>query len=157
MLMSEERAQSAGLPAKAVVRSYAFAAVDPRGQLLLGPAHAIPLALERAGLKLSDIDVFEIHEAFAAQVLSTLKCLASKDFAQQELGRSDAVGKIDRERLNIGGGSIALGHPFGATGARVVMDLAHHIQQRNGQLGLASVCAAGGVGCAIVLERMSWP
>jgi acetyl-CoA acyltransferase len=155
MLMSADRASSEGLTPLAKVRSYAYAAVDPGGQLLLGPAYAIPLALARAGITLSDIDVFEMHEAFAAQVLSTLKCLESEDFARSELGLASAIGTVARDRLNIGGGSIALGHPFSATGARVLMDLARHLQSQDAHIGLASVCAAGGVGCAIVLERTS--
>jgi acetyl-CoA acyltransferase len=155
MLMSEERARTLGYRPKAAVRSYAYAAVDPAGQLLLGPAYAIPRALERAGLKLSDIDIFEMHEAFAAQVLSTIEALASREFAERELGRSEPIGKIDLNRLNLGGGSIALGHPFGATGARVLSTLADLLVREDKQFGLASVCAAGGVGCAIVLERVT--
>lgn len=155
MVMSRTAADGAGYLPKAVVRGYAYAAVDPGDQLLLGPAYAIPLALERAGIKLSDVDVFEMHEAFAAQVLSTLKALESKEFAREKLGRASPVGTIDRSALNPGGGSIALGHPFGATGARVLMDLVRHLEERDGQIGLASVCAAGGVGCAFVVERAS--
>lgn len=153
MMMSEDRARASGYRPKAAVRSYAYAAVDPGGQLLLGPAYAIPVALQRAGLELSDVDVFEMHEAFAAQVLSTTQSLASRRFAEFELGRSTPVGEIDPERLNIGGGSIALGHPFGATGARVLWTLAEALEREDKQFGLASVCAAGGIGCAIVLER----
>jgi acetyl-CoA acyltransferase len=153
LLMSEERARSLGLRPRALVRSYAYAAVDPAGELLIGPAYAIPRALERAGLRLSDIDLVEMHEAFAAQVLSTLKKLESKTFAEQELGRSEAVGCLDPERMNLRGGSIALGHPFGATGARCVTTLANEMERQSAQLGLVSVCAAGGVGAAIVLER----
>jgi acetyl-CoA acyltransferase len=153
LLMSEERAQALGLTPKALVRSYAYAAVDPAGELLIGPAYAIPKALDRAGLTLRDIDLVEMHEAFAAQVLSTLKKLESRTFAQQELGRSEPVGCIDPERTNLRGGSIALGHPFGATGARCVTTLANEMERQSAQLGLVSVCAAGGVGAAIVLER----
>jgi acetyl-CoA acyltransferase len=127
--------------------------VDPSDQLLLGPAYAIPTALERAGLTLGDIDLVEMHEAFAAQVLSTTRALASSRFAEEELGRSEPVGEIDPERLNVNGGSIALGHPFGATGARILTSLANEMVRRDVQFGLASVCAAGGIGCAIVLER----
>jgi len=153
--MSERHAAERGLQPVAVVRSYAYAAVDPAGQLLLGPAYAIPVALDRAGLKLGDVDVIEMHEAFAAQVLSTLRCLESDTFAEEELGRVSQIGVVDRDKLNVGGGSIALGHPFGATGVRVLMDLARHLHERDGTFGLASVCAAGGVGCAIVLERVA--
>jgi acetyl-CoA acyltransferase len=153
LLMSEERAASLGLTAKAIVRSYAYAAVDPAGQLLLGPAYAIPKALDRAGVTLDDIEVVEMHEAFAAQVLSTLQKLDSDEFARTELGREHAVGCIDAGRMNDLGGSIALGHPFGATGARCVTTLANEMQRQSAALGLVSVCAAGGVGAAIVLEQ----
>jgi acetyl-CoA acyltransferase len=153
LLMSEERARGLGFEPKALVRSYAYAAVDPAGQLLLGPAYAIPQALDRAGATLADVDVVEMHEAFAAQVLSTLQMLESTQFAAQELGRSSAVGCIDPARINLRGGSIALGHPFGATGARCVMTLANEMERQSAGLGLVSVCAAGGVGAAIVLER----
>ncbi|HEX8969373.1 MAG TPA: acetyl-CoA C-acyltransferase [Chloroflexota bacterium] len=153
LMMSQERAQALGLNPKALVRAYAYAAVDPAGQLLIGPAYAIPLALDRAAVTLADIDLVEMHEAFAAQVLSTLQKLESTTFARDELGRSAAVGCIDRQRLNQMGGSIALGHPFGATGARCVTTLANQMARQSASLGLVSVCAAGGVGAAIVLER----
>jgi acetyl-CoA acyltransferase len=154
LLMSQERAADLGMKPKALVRSYAYAAVDPADQLLLGPAYAIPTALDRAGITLGDIDLVEMHEAFAAQVLSTLQKLESRSFAEDELGRSEAVGCIDRDRMNLRGGSIALGHPFGATGARCVLTLANEMERQSAGLGLVSVCAAGGVGAAIVLERV---
>lgn len=153
LLMSEERAHDLGFEPQALVRAYAYAAVDPAGQLLLGPAYAIPTALDRAGVTLADIDVVEMHEAFAAQVLSTLQKLDSAEFARDELGRPAAVGCLDPTRVNRAGGSIALGHPFGATGARCVLTLANEMQRQSASLGLVSVCAAGGVGAAIVLER----
>lgn len=153
LLAAGKKAKELGLTPRAWVRAYAYAAVDPADQLLLGPAYAIPVVLERAGLQLADIDLVEMHEAFAAQVLSTTQALASKQFAQEKLGRSEAVGEIDPDKLNVNGGSIALGHPFGATGARVLTSLANEMERRNAQLGLVSVCAAGGLGCAIVLER----
>jgi acetyl-CoA acyltransferase len=154
VLMSTAKAESLGLVPKALIRSYAYAAVDPAGQLLIGPAYAIPKALERAGIELSDVDLVEMHEAFAAQVLSTLQKLESKEFAENELGRAKAVGAIDAGIMNVRGGSIALGHPFGATGARCVLTLANEMERQSAQLGLVSVCAAGGVGAAIVLERV---
>src|SRR5258708_2923602 len=154
VLMSTAKAEALGLVPKALIRSYAYAAVDPAGQLLIGPAYAIPKALERAGIELSDVDLVEMHEAFAAQVLSTLQKLESKEFAENELGRAKAVGAIDPGIMNLCGGSIALGHPFGATGARCVLTLAHEMERQSAQLGLVSVCAAGGVGAAIVLERV---
>jgi acetyl-CoA acyltransferase len=153
LLMSEERAHALGHTPSAFVKSYAYAAVDPAGQLLLGPAYAIPKALDRAGIRLDDIELVEMHEAFAAQVLSTLQKLESKHFAEQELCRPEAVGRIDPANMNLRGGSIALGHPFGATGARCVITLANEMWDRSAELGLVSVCAAGGVGAAIVLER----
>jgi acetyl-CoA acyltransferase len=153
LLMSEERAAAEGRTPLAFVRSWAVAAVDPGGQLLMGPALAIPMALDRAGLRLSDVDLVEMHEAFAAQVASNLQALESETWARETLGRSAAVGRVDRSRLNVCGGSIALGHPFGATGARITTTLANEMKRRDAGLGLLSVCAQGGMGFAMVLER----
>jgi acetyl-CoA acyltransferase len=153
LLMSEERAKAEGREPLAYVRSWAVAAVDPGGQLLMGPALAIPKALERAGLTLADMDLVEMHEAFAAQVASNIQALESDAFAREKLGRSAAVGRVDRERLNVNGGSIALGHPFGATGARITTTLANEMKRRGARFGLISVCAQGGMGFAMVLER----
>jgi acetyl-CoA acyltransferase len=151
--MSEEKAQAEGYEALAFIRSWAEAAVDPGGQLLMGPALAVPKALERASLGLEDMDLIEMHEAFAAQVISNIQALESETWAREKLGRSQAVGKVDRERLNVCGGSIALGHPFGATGARLTTTLANELSRREGAFGLISVCAQGGMGFAMVLER----
>jgi acetyl-CoA acyltransferase len=153
LLMSEERAKAEGYEALAYIRSWAVAAVDPAGQLLMGPALAIPKALERAGLKLADIDLIEMHEAFAAQVASNIQALASDAWARGNLGLESKVGMVDRDRLNVCGGSIAIGHPFGATGARVTTTLANELKRRGCTLGLLSVCAQGGMGFAMVLER----
>ena len=153
LLMSETRAKAQGYAPLAYVRSWAVSAVDPGGQLLMGPALAIPKALERAGLDLSDIDLIDMHEAFAAQVASNIQALESEAWAREQLGRTRAVGKVDRERLNVCGGSIALGHPFGATGARITTTLANELKRRKGKFGLLSVCAQGGMGFAMVLER----
>ena len=142
VLASEARADALGLEPLAALRSYAYAAVDPADQLLIAPAYAIPIALRRAGITLDDVDVFEMHEAFAAQVLSTLAVL-----------ERNGVGRIPVEKLNVMGGSIALGHPFGATGARIVLTLAREMKRRGARYGLATACAAGGNGAAIVLER----
>lgn len=142
VIASADRARELGRAPLATVRAYAYAAVDPGEQLLIAPAYAIPVALERAGLTLAEIGVFEMHEAFAAQVLSTLRVL-----------ERNGVGTVPEDRLNVAGGSIALGHPFGATGARVVLTLAHELRRRGERFGLATVCAAGGNGCAIVLEN----
>ena len=153
VLMSERRARAAGLTPLGYLRSWAWFAVPPEGQLLQGPAYAAPLALERAGLRLADIDLIEMHEAFAAQLLSNLKAFASPKFAARELHRSAPLGEVDFDRLNVNGGSIALGHPFGATGARVTMQLLHELGRRGLQFGLLTVCAAGGHGFAMVVER----
>ncbi len=153
LLMSERRARAAGVEPLGFLRSWAWAAIDPARQLLQGPAYAAPLALERAGLRLQDVDLVEMHEAFAAQVLSNLKAFASPRFAREELGRSAPLGVVDLDRLNVNGGSIALGHPFGATGARVLMQLLYELGRRRKQLGLMTVCAAGGHGFAMVVER----
>jgi acetyl-CoA acyltransferase len=153
LLMSEEKAKAEGYEPLAYVRTWAVAAVDPGGQLLMGPGLAIPMALERAGLRLSDVDLVEMHEAFAAQVASNIQALESEAWAREKLGRSAPVGRVDRERLNVCGGSIALGHPFGATGARITTTLANELKRRNARFGLLSVCAQGGMGFAMVIER----
>ena len=153
VLASELHARRLGREPLGFVRSWAWFALPPGGQLLQGPAYAAPLALERAGLTLADIDLVEMHEAFAAQVLSNLKALASPKFAAAELGRPSPVGEVDLERWNVNGGSIALGHPFGATGARITLQLLHELRRRGGNLGLLTVCAAGGHGFAMVVER----
>lgn len=152
LLMSEEKARALGYPALAYIRSYAYAALDPGEQLLQGPVLAAPVALKRAGLGLADMDLIEMHEAFAAQVLSNLKGLESKEWAERA-GFSEPVGEVDRSKLNVMGGSISLGHPFGATGARITMTLANELVRRGGQYGLMTVCAAGGMGFSMVVER----
>ncbi|XXF80049.1 acetyl-CoA C-acyltransferase FadI [Myxococcaceae bacterium GXIMD 01537] len=152
LLMSEEKARALGYEPLGFLRSHAFAATDPGDQLLQGPAYAAPIALKRAGMKLADIDLVEMHEAFAAQVASNLQALASPAFAQKA-GWSAPVGEVDRERLNVTGGSIAIGHPFGATGARIVTQALNELKRRNKNTVLCTVCAAGGLGAAVVLER----
>ncbi|HSC87764.1 MAG TPA: acetyl-CoA C-acyltransferase FadI [Polyangiaceae bacterium] len=152
LVMHEERARELGFEPLGYVRSYAFAAVDPRGQLLMGPAHATPLALERAGLSLADMSLLDMHEAFAAQVLSNTRAFESEQFARDELGRSKPIGRIDWERFNVTGGSLALGHPFAATGARQIHQTLRELRRRGGEFALCTACAAGGLGAAIVLE-----
>lgn len=152
-LMDGERARAEGIEPLGWIRSWAWTALDPGGQLLQGPAYAAPLALDRAGLAMSDIGLMEMHEAFAAQVLSNLQGLASDTFAREELGRSRPVGHPDIDRINVMGGSIAIGHPFGATGGRVTMTLLNEMARRDVEFGLVTVCAAGGMGFAMVLER----
>lgn len=153
LLMSEEKAKALGLKPLGFIKSYAYAATDPFDQLLQGPVFALPVALERAKLKLEEIKIIEMHEAFAAQVLSNIQWIGSKKIAQEKLGRSQAIGEIDPEKINRTGGSIALGHPFGATGARIVTTVCNELQRSGEQYGLVTVCAAGGIGVAMVLER----
>lgn len=153
LLMSEDRAKSLGYVPLAYIKSWAVAAVDPAWQLLMGPALAIPIALDRAGLTLADMDLIEMHEAFGAQVASNIQALESETFARERLGRTSRVGVVDRARLNVCGSSIAIGHPFGATGARITGTLGHEMARRNSKFGLISVCAQGGMGFAMVLER----
>ena len=143
LMLSEDRARAEGRTGLVAIRAYAYAAVDPADQLLIAPAYAIPIALRRAGIALSEIGLIEMHEAFAAQVLSTFQVL-----------EKNGAGRVDEDIVNVMGGSIALGHPFGATGARVITTLANEMRRRNVQFGLASVCAAGGNGAAIVLELL---
>ena len=152
LLMSEERAKSLGFRPKAYIRSYAYAALDPGEQLLQAPVLAAPMALQRAGLTLRDIDLVEMHEAFAAQVLSNLRGFESQQWAERA-GFSKPVGEVDRSKLNVMGGSLAIGHPFGATGARITTTLVNELERRGGQFGLMTVCAAGGLGFSMVVER----
>jgi len=153
LVMSEEKARALGFTPLGFVRSYAYAALDPRDQLLQGPAYAAPVALDRARLRLADMDLVDMHEAFAAQVLSNLQAMASRAFAEKELGRSEPMGEVDPQRLNVNGGSIALGHPFAATGARMILQTLRELGRRKKQYALLTVCAAGGMGAAMVLER----
>jgi acetyl-CoA acyltransferase len=154
VLMSEERARSLGYTPLAYIKSYAYAALDPGEQLLQAPVLAAPLALARAGLALGDIDLVEMHEAFAAQVLSNLRGFESQAWAERA-GLTQPIGEVDRSRLNVMGGSISIGHPFGATGARITTTLANELRRRGSQFGLMTLCAAGGMGFAMVLENAS--
>ena len=154
LIMEEQRARALGYTPLAAFKSWSYVGVDPADQLLMGPALAMPAALQRAGMKLSDIDVVDIHEAFAAQVLSILKMLASPGFCAQRLGLDAAVGQVDVERLNVHGGSVALGHPFAATGARMITTVARELALADKQTALLGICAAGGLGAAAVLERV---
>jgi acetyl-CoA acyltransferase len=154
LLMSEQKARALGYKPLATLRSWSYVGVDPADQLLIGPALAMPKALERAGLKLSEIDLVDMHEAFAAQVLSITNVLGSKAFARAKLGRDEAVGEIDPAKLNVHGGSLALGHPFGATGARMVTTMANELARTGKRTALLGICAAGGLGAGAVLERV---
>jgi acetyl-CoA acyltransferase len=152
LLMSEDKANALGYTPLGFIRSYAYAALDPGEQLLQAPVLAAPVALKRAGLSLADIDLIEMHEAFAAQLLSNLKGFESKEWAARA-GFTQPVGEVDRAKLNVMGGSIALGHPFGATGARITTTLLNELRRRGGRFGMMTVCAAGGMGFAMVVER----
>jgi acetyl-CoA acyltransferase len=154
LLMSEEKARALGYEPIAYLRSYAYAALDPGEQLLQAPVLAAPVALQRAGLSLGDMDLVEMHEAFAAQVLCNLRGFESQQWAERA-GFSKPVGTVDRSKLNVMGGTIAIGHPFGATGARITTTLANELHRRGAQFGLLTVCAAGGLACAMVLENAS--
>jgi len=125
----------------------------PKEGMLMAPAYAVPRMLDRAGLKLQDFDIYEIHEAFAAQVLCTLKAWESDDYCKRRLGRNGALGSIDRAKLNPKGSSVAIGHPFAATGARILATAAKQLAERGAGRALISICAAGGMGVTAVLER----
>jgi acetyl-CoA acyltransferase len=153
LLMSEDAAQALGHEPLGYIRSWAYTALSPRDQLLQGPAYAAPMALDRADMSMSDIELWEMHEAFAAQVLSNLQALDSDEFARTRLNRAARVGIIDEDRINVLGGSIAIGHPFGATGARLTTTLLNEMKRRGAGVGLVTVCAAGAMGFAMVLER----
>jgi len=153
LVMDERRATADGRRVRARIRDFTFVAQDPGPTLLLGPAYAVPRLLARNGLRLADIDVIEIHEAFAGQVLAVLRAWASDAFARDVLGLAGAPGEVDMERLNPWGGSLSLGHPFGATGARLVITALDRLEAEDGTLALVTACAAGGQGHAMLLER----
>jgi acetyl-CoA acyltransferase len=154
LLMAQGHAEAEGYTSKAALREYTYVAQDPGTELLLGPAYAIPRVLDAAGLSLGDIDVIELHEAFAGQVLAVLEALRSTTFAEESLNRGEPVGEVDMDRLNARGGSLSLGHPFGATGARLVTTAANRLHEEDGQWALVSACAAGGQGHAMLIERV---
>ncbi len=159
LLASEPWARSRNLPIQAYLTESAVAAVDyaamtgPREGLLMAPTYAVPEMLDRAGITLQDFDIYEIHEAFAAQVLCTLAAWQSAEYCRDILHRSAPLGTIDRARLNPKGGSVALGHPFAATGTRIVGALARQLELRGSGRGLISICTAGGMGVTAILER----
>ena len=152
ILMTESRARELGLKPLGYLRSYAFTAIDVQQDMLLGPAWSTPLALDRAGLTLADLTLFDMHEAFASQTLSNLKLMSSARFARDVLGRAQATGDVDDSKFNVLGGSIAYGHPFAATGARMITQTLYELRRRGGGFGLVTACAAGGLGAAMVLE-----
>lgn len=152
LMMTESRAKALGLRPLGYLRSYAYSAIDVWQDMLLGPSYATPLALERAGCRLTDMDVIDMHEAFAAQTLANLKMFASRQFAERQLNRNQAIGEVDMSKFNVLGGSLAYGHPFAATGARMITQTLRELNRRGGGLALTTACAAGGLGTAMVLE-----
>jgi acetyl-CoA acetyltransferase family protein len=153
LLMTESKALQLGYEPLAVVKSSAVVGMDPLEELLLGPALAAPRALDAAGVRLEDVEVVELHEAFAAQVLGVQQKLADAAFCRVRLGKDRAVGRIDTGRLNLWGGSLSVGHPFGATGARLIATCAQRMRHERARHGLIAACAAGAIGIAMVLER----
>lgn len=154
LLMSKKRAEELGFTPLARLVAYEYVGCDPLDELLLGPAYAIPRLLAQAGAGLESIDVFEFHEAFAGQVLANLRALESDKFALEKLGMSARVGEVPMDKLNSLGGSLSLGHPFGATGIRLLSTCCRRLQQQDGHLGLMASCAGGGLGNAILVERL---
>lgn len=152
MLMREGRARELGLEPLGYIRSFAFSAIDVWQDMLMGPSYATPIALDRAGITLRDLTLIDMHEAFAAQTLANLKMFASHEFARDKLGRDQAIGEVDMDKFNVLGGSLAYGHPFAATGARMITQTLNELRRRGGGLGLNTACAAGGLGVAMVLE-----
>jgi acetyl-CoA acyltransferase len=155
LLMSESRARELNLKPLGVIRSFATAAVDiTKEPLLIGPAFVMPKVLKMAGITWNDLDLYEIHEAFAGQVLATIRAVESKEWAKEKLGMDQAIGQFDLSKLNVNGGSIPLGHPFGATGGRVILQALHELRNRKKNFGLISICAAGGMGTVMVVEAI---
>ncbi|MEJ2347502.1 MAG: acetyl-CoA C-acyltransferase, partial [Gammaproteobacteria bacterium] len=143
--MSEEKAEATGYEPLGYIRSFAYSARSRKDQILMGPLYSTPIALERAGLGLRDIDLIEMHEASASQVLSNLKAFSSKKFAEERLGKSESIGEIDLDKFNVLGGSIAIGHPSGSTGIRLVITILNELKRRGKHFGMVTSCAAGGL------------
>ena len=152
LMMTESKAKELGYTPLGYIKSYAFAAIDVWEDMLMGPSYATPIALDRAGMSLNDLTLIEMHEAFAAQTLANVKMFASDKFAQEKLGRSKATGEIDMDKFNQMGSSIAYGHPFAATGARMITQMLNDLNRRGGGTGLLTACAAGGLGAAMIVE-----
>jgi len=154
LLTTENKARELGLQPKAIIKEYCFTAQDLNTALLLGPAYSIAHLLKNKKYTLTDFDVFEIHEAFAGQVLANIKCLQDETLCQSELNMDKAIGEIPMEKLNLHGGSLSIGHPFGATGARLLTTTVNRLHNENGKLGLLASCAAGAHGHAMVVEAV---
>ena len=152
LIMRESRAKALGYEPLGFIRAWAFTGIDPFNDGLMGPSHASPVALDRAGLRLPDLTLIDMHEAFAAQTLANIRNWPSRKFARDVLGRDEPIGEVDPERFNVLGGSLAFGHPFAATGARMITQTLNELRRRGGGTGLATACAAGGIGAAMILE-----
>ncbi len=152
LMMREGRAKELGYKPLGYIRSYGFAAIDVWEDMLMGPSFASPIALQRAGMNLADLDLIEMHEAFAAQALANVKMFGSNKFARTHLGRDKAIGEIDMDKFNVMGGSLAYGHPFAATGTRLIVQTLNELNRRGGGVGLTTACAAGGLGAAMIVE-----
>lgn len=152
LMMTENRAKEMGYTPLGYIKSYAFSAIDVWEDMLMGPSYATPMALDRAGMSLNDLTLIEMHEAFAAQTLANLKMFASDKFAQEKLGRDKATGEVDMEKFNVMGSSLAYGHPFAATGTRMITQMLNELQRRGGGTGLLTACAAGGLAAAMIVE-----
>jgi acetyl-CoA acetyltransferase family protein len=153
LVMTQKKADELGLRPLGALIGYAYAGCDP-ARMGLGPVYAMARAEERLGLNPEQADLVEINEAFAAQVLAVVKCLKSEEFARTHLGRTRHVAKIPKDRLNVNGGAIALGHPVGATGARLILSSLKELERRQARRALVSLCVGGGQGAAIWLERL---
>jgi acetyl-CoA acyltransferase len=155
LMMRESKARELRLQPLGVIRAFSTAAVDIKKEpLLIGPVYALPRALKMAGIQFKDLDLYEFHEAFAAQVLSTFKAIESKEWCKEKMGLDNAIGQIDHSKVNVNGGSIPLGHPFGATGGRTILQTLHALRERKKNLGLISICAAGGMGTIMIVEAI---
>ncbi len=153
LLMSESKAKELGFKPKAFIKSYAYVGTDPLEEMLLGQTYTLPLALKRAGIEFNDIGVLEIHEAFAGQMVAAIKLIGSKEFAKDYFGLDDKIGDVRDDRLNTLGGSLSLGHPFGATGGRLFTTCVNRMVREDSRYGLVSACALSGLGNATILER----
>jgi acetyl-CoA acyltransferase len=152
LMMTESRAKALGYKPMGYIKSYGFSAIDVWKDMLMGPSYATPIALDKAGMTLADLDLIDMHEAFAAQTLSNVKMFGSKQFAEEKLNRSQAIGEIDMDKFNLMGGSLAYGHPFAATGTRMVTQMLNQLNRQGGGTGLVTACAAGGLGAAMIVE-----
>ncbi len=152
LMMTESKAKALGYKPLGYIKSFGFSAIDVWKDMLMGPSYATPIALDKAGMTLADIDLIEMHEAFAAQTLTNVKMFGSKQFAEEHLNRSQPIGEIDMDKFNLMGSSLAYGHPFAATGTRMITQMLNQLNRKGGGTGLVTACAAGGLGAAMIVE-----